>query len=100
MVVVLSSATSCLSWARKVSRSSASRLDNGSSISSTAGSITMARATATRWRCPLDPLAHLVPVDLAHAQAEGDVVEHGQMRKDGVALEHHRQVPLARWQVR
>jgi hypothetical protein len=48
---------------------------------------------------PLHPLPHPGPVDLAHAQAEGDVVEHGQVREDRVALEHHRQVALARRQV-
>ena len=35
-------------------RSLASRLDSGSSIRKTAGWRTMARASATRWRCPPD----------------------------------------------
>ena len=46
-------------WSRAISarvwtRSLASRLDSGSSIRNTAGSRTMARPSATRWRWPPD----------------------------------------------
>ena len=39
-------------------------------------------------------------VDAAHLQGEGDIVEAGQMRKQRVALEHHRRAALGGRQVR
>ena len=43
--------------------------------------------------------AALLLVDAAHAQAEGDVVGAIEMRKQGVALEHHRRTARRRRQV-
>ena len=77
----------------------------------------MARATATRccWppdssddlRCAEVAQAHepqgladaagdLGPRQLADLQREGDVLEHAQVRPDGVGLEHHAEVALVR----
>ena len=43
--------------------------------------------------------AALLLVDAAHAQAEGDVVGAIEMRKQGVALEHHRRAARRRRQI-
>jgi len=42
-----------------------------------------------------DPLGDLPLRDLRQLQREGDVLLHGEMRVQGVALEHHGQVPVA-----
>jgi hypothetical protein len=76
---------------------------------------TMARARATRWRCPPEQgawlaieelgqpehggrLAHqpspLRLVDVAGEQRELDVLAHRLVRVERVALEHHRDVPV------
>src|SRR5581483_7626641 len=47
----------------------------------------------------LDALLDLVLRDLLHAQAEGDVLVDGEMRVERVALEHHRDVAIARGDV-
>ena len=109
----------CRRWisARVRSRSLASRLLSGSSSSMASGDCTMARATATRccWppdssddlRSPrvaqadepqhlADPAGNLDLSQLADLQREGDVLEHGQMRPDGIGLEHHADVALVR----
>ena len=96
-------------------RSLASRLESGSSNSTTVGEKAMARASATRCCWPpesleaaaLGKMAHLHQVEraldvgldlgraqLAHAQPVGDVVEHRHVRPDGVGLEHHRHAAL------
>ena len=109
----------CLISARIEMRSAASRLDNGSSIRNTAGWRTIARPSATRWRCPPEswlgrrlqqmrdfelgggvahPAVDLGAGDFAHAQAEGDVLVDRFVRIERVALEHHRDVALVRRQ--
>ena len=96
-------------------RSLASRLDSGSSNSSTLGENAIARATATRCCCPPDSFdagrsakacictrsstrctfsRTSAARQLAHAQAVGDVVEHRHVRPDRVGLEHHRHAAL------
>ena len=50
-------------------------------------------------RSLLDALVDLVLRGLAQAQAEGDVVVDRQVRVERVALEHHRDVPVARCQL-
>ena len=101
------------------SRRLASRFDSGSSSSSTRGSITMARASATRCCCPPDnsagvalgqaaephrrqhlrhPRLHRLPPDAPQLQAKGDVFGNRHVRPDGVALEDHRHLPLLRRQ--
>src|SRR5215212_7485436 len=108
---------SCWTWAiseRIWTRSLASRLESGSSITNTWGSRTMARPMATRWRWPPDSclglrssrpsssmsatfltrrsisaLSH--PPDL---EAVGDVVGHRHVGVEGVGLEHHGDVAV------
>ena len=92
-------------------RSSASRLESGSSNRKTLGSRTMARPMATRWRWPPESCRGLrsssgsicrMRAASAHAlrrsrarrglrqlQAEGHVVVDGHMRIERVGLEHH-----------
>src|SRR5215207_8907167 len=72
--------------------SCASRFESGSSKSSTSGSITRARAIATRWSWP--PESWCAP----RLEAVGDVAADGQVREDGVVLEHHAGVALVRRQ--
>ena len=119
-MVVPASRSTHFSSARISSRSSASRLDSGSSISSTAGSTASARATATRWRWPPESCAGIAveiaaryaaappPLDLAlDARGVGagmrrpkrDVVAHRHVREHRVVLEHHGEPALARRQV-
>ena len=95
--------------AAHLTRSLASRLDSGSSNSSTRGRITIARARATRccWppessfgsRSPIAVPGRPAPApprracsisrgDLSHPQAIGDVLEHRQMREQRIVLEH------------
>ena len=100
------------------SRSLASRLESGSSNSSTVGLEHSARASATRCCWPPDSCArgrvgepaqlHQVEraLDLSlrsrprlcvpHPQREGDVLEHRHVRPDRVALEDHRRGRAAR----
>ena len=100
-------------------RRRASRLDSGSSNSSTAGSSTSARASATRccWppesslgrrsSKPTSPTprsasraraARFVLAHAAHAQAVAHVLDHVHVREQRVALEHHAHVALGRAQ--
>ena len=102
-------------------RSCASRFDSGSSIRQTGASAMIARPSATRCCWPpesCDGLRSSSAVEaeevgdarrrrrappastLAHAQAEHDVLGDRQMRKQRVALEHHRDVALRRRQPR
>ena len=99
------------------SRSLASRLESGSSSSRSCGSITSARASASRCCWPpeslvasrSDQLVELHRVqhahDLArgcpscgnrraHLEREGRVLEHVHVRPDGVGLEHHAEIAL------
>jgi hypothetical protein len=100
-------------------RSAASRFDSGSSNKKTFGARTIARPIATRWRCPpessfgalqvgrevqdlggaADLLLNHRLVDIGQAQRERHVVEHAHVRVERVALEHHRQIALARIQL-
>jgi hypothetical protein len=43
----------------------------------------------------IDPAVDLVGSDLGHPEAERDVLEHRHVREHGVALEHHRDPPVA-----
>ena len=95
--------SSCISW-----RSLRSSAPSGSSSSSTRGPLTIARASATRWRWPPESCAGLrapsareadqlerllgapAPLrlgDLAHAQPVGDVLRDGHVREQRVVLE-------------
>src|SRR5262245_35536747 len=48
----------------------------------------------------LDPMLHLRGGGpAAHAQREGDVLEHREVWVEGIVLEHHREVAVARWSV-
>ena len=97
------------------SRSLASRLDSGSSSRRSCGSITRARASAsrccwppdslvasrsTRWSSCTAPstritlLADVALLELADLEREGDVLEHVHVRPDRVGLEHHAEVAL------
>ena len=97
------------------SRSLASRLESGSSSSRSCGSITSARASASRCCWPPESLvasrsarsielhrlqhAHDLVADLllgqpAHLERKGDVLEHVHVRPDRVGLEHHAEVAL------
>src|SRR6476659_1555607 len=103
MVVTPRSDCSRAISARIATRSFASRLESGSSIRKAAGSRTIARPIATRWRCPperLRGLAHasvdLLLRDLLQPQPERDVLVDRQVRVERVALEDHRDVALAR----
>ena len=101
------------SSARVSTRSSGSRFDNGSSSRNACGSRTIARPSATRCRCPPDNCAGLRsssasirvmaaagvtrPFDLrgvdgADPQSEREILAHGLVRIQRVALEHHRQI--------
>ena len=91
-------------------RSALSSADSGSSSSSTAGLVTMARARATRCWLAARKLVRLAVAELAepnkferlthpppflfgtafaHAQPEPNVVGHAHVGKQGVVLEHH-----------
>ena len=109
-------------WMRRISarissRSLASRLDSGSSISTSGGSTTMARAIATRccWppdNCPgsLSPCVSSrtsasasihPPRDLRlrpplRHQAEADVPPHRHVREQRIVLEHHAEAAILR----
>ena len=113
-------------WMRAISRrmsprSFASRFDSGSSNRNTLGWRTTARPIATRWRWPPDsalgrrsrygsrPRLSAVAStrrrisasgQVLDAQPERHVLEHGHVRVERVALEHHRDVALGRRQVR
>ena len=101
-------------------RSLASRLESGSSIRNAAGSRTIARPIATRWRWPpdscrglrsssstrpehgrrlIDAAADLLLRDARHLQAERHVAAHRHMCVERVVLEHHRDVAVARRQL-
>src|SRR5439155_9800105 len=103
--------------ARIWTRSFASRLERGSSIRKALGSRTIARPIATRWRWPPDRLAGLrsrvlveiedvgrllhlaVDLRLVHfgqPQSERHVLAHRHVRVQRIALEHHRDVAIAR----
>ena len=107
----------CLSWTWTSLRSFWSRAPSGSSSRSTSGSRASARASATRWRCPPESSCGLrfskpeswtsprvsrraracaAPVELAVPQAEGDVLLDGEVREEGVVLEHHVDGPQVR----
>lgn len=98
-------------------RSSASRLDSGSSNRKTSGLRTIARPIATSpplaagklSRPPvekmvdlqdrgggLDPRLYLRGIGARHLQAEGQVVAHAHMRIERVGLEDHRDLALGR----
>ena len=109
----ISLSSSCISW-----RSLRSSAPSGSSSSSAAGSLTSARARATRCCWPpescagpalLHPLeahraqrlrdarrAHRRAPHALDAQPERDVLEHAHVREQRVGLEHHVDVPLGR----
>ena len=115
---------SCL-WKRRSSarirtRKKGSSADSGSSSRRICGSVTSARASATRCCWPPDSCAGtrsaycahgheleelhrlLAPrrlIDALHPEREGDVVDAGEMREERVALEHHRRAALGRRQV-
>ena len=99
------------------SRNCASRLESGSSSSSSRGSGATARASATRccwppesWRGkPLGQRAEPHQVERAHdaacqflaahaapSQAERDIVAHRQMREQRIGLEHQPEPPAVR----
>ena len=100
---------------RICTRSLASRFESGSSMRKTAGSRTIARPMATRWRWPPEScdglavevllevedarrLGHLL-VDLgsvgtAQLEREAHVVAHAHVRIERVVLEHHRDVAV------
>jgi hypothetical protein len=75
------------------------------------GSRTIARPSATRWRCPpescrvedpggaLNPPFDLALVEFPHLQAECHVVVHAHVRIERVVLEHHRDVAIHRRQI-
>jgi len=118
------SSSSCRRWisVRIDVRSFASRLESGSSKRKTSGSRTMARPRATRCFCPPEsslglssssssmPIISAVSFDLrlalvlrevrAHPEAEGHVLPDGLVGVERVVLEHHRDVALARVDVR
>ncbi len=106
----------CISW-----RSLRSRAPRGSSSSSTRGRLTMARASATRWRCPPESSAGLRPprpssrtmrsassprrhaLRPRHAlglEAVGDVLGHRHVREQRIVLEHGVDVAGVRRQAR
>ena len=112
----ISLSSSCISW-----RSLRSSAPSGSSSSRAAGSLTSARASATRCCCPPESCpgrrssmpsrrtermrlrharAQIVTADALHAQPERDVLEHVHVREERVGLEHHVDVPLGRRHVR
>ena len=104
--------------ARISSRSLASRLDSGSSISTSGGSTTIARAIATRCCWPPESWPgslSLLAVEAHHAraprrpcarsrpcgrrcmlEAEADVLAHAHVREQRVVLEHHAEAALLR----
>ena len=47
----------------------------------------------------MDALVDLILIELVHLQSEGDIVIHGHMREDCIALEDHRDLALARRQI-
>ena len=102
-------------------RRRASRFDSGSSNSSTEGSSTSARASATRCCWPPGELGGQARVVVAQADGRerllraigcgglrhardvepvAHVLEHGHVREQRVALEHHRHVALGRRRLR
>ncbi len=109
-----------LSSKRIFSRSLASRLDSGSSSSSSCGSMTSARASASRCCWPPDSFVAsrsassasctaastriTFSLDLlcgwprfAHLQRKGHVLEHVHVRPDRVGLKHHAEIaPVGR----
>ena len=113
-------------WMRRSSpricrRRNSSSADSGSSSSSTRGLVISARASAMRCCWPPESCAgsrsancfmlhrasmsraRCVPLglaDAAHLEVEGDVVQHAQMREQGIALEHHGGAALHRRQRR
>ena len=106
---------------RICTRSSASRLDSGSSNRNALGWRTMARPMATRWRWPPESwrglrchsssssqdarrLRRRAPCDLvarhaAHAQAEAEVLLDRHVRVERVGLEHHGDAALGRIEI-
>ena len=120
-LVTCSSSCSRRSQRRSSLRTLASSAPNGSSSSSTRGSTASARASATRWRWPPESWRGIAvgePVELhqleqlvdasrgsrprggrcaarPHAQAEGDVLEHGHVAEQRVVLEHEADLALA-----
>src|SRR3954452_13314715 len=101
--------------ARICTRSFASRLDSGSSMRNAAGSRTIARPMATRWRWApdrvagfgsrwgsqvedtrslLDAAVDLALVHAAQLQREAHVLAHRHVRVQGVVLEDHRDVAV------
>ena len=118
--VVSSRRCSSTSSARVATRNLASRFESGSSIRKASGRRTIARASATRWRCPPESwaglrsssssrprmrggfeheLRPLLGADLAGSQRELDVPAHRHVRVQRVALEHHRDVAILRLDV-
>src|SRR5215217_3805262 len=75
----------------------ASRLERGSSMRKAFGSRTMARPRATG--CLIDPARDLRLVHLAQFEGEAHVLPHVHVRVEGVILEDHGYVPLARRKV-
>ena len=101
-------------------RSAASRLESGSSSSSTFGLMASARARATRCCCPpeswrgsrsayassltsrsisSDAGGDLVARTAPHLEAEGDIARHGEMGEQRVALEDDAHLAAMRGQV-
>ena len=102
---------------RMCTRSSASRLDSGSSNRNTCGCLTMARPIATRCRWPPDSsfgcrsssgssprmrAARLTCLAISSfgvrgkAQGKAHIVAHGHMRVERIGLEHHGDAALGR----
>ena len=105
---------------RIFTRSSASRLDSGSSNRNAFGSLTIARPIATRWLCPpescdglsLEQMGDLQDVgrarnalgdlrlgNLMANEAEAQILAHAHMRIERVGLEHHRHAARRRQQM-
>src|ERR1700731_2629900 len=94
-----------------VSRRRLSSAPSGSSISTTLGSNTSARATASRCRCPpegcagrqFDHLERALHARLLlgaayapHGKRKRDILRNRQMGKERVVLKHHADVALMR----
>jgi len=119
MVVTLISRWKSFSSSRAVWRTLASRFDSGSSMSSTFGRRTSARAMATRWRSPPEicegmrssrwpmpssPAAHSAFFRISSfgifSTASGkEMLPKTDLWDRGIALEHHGDAALARRQV-
>jgi hypothetical protein len=120
MLVVLRRRCSFWISRRICTRNLASRFESGSSKRNAAGSRTMARPMATRWRWPagelarpaleerpeledlrraLDAFLDLRRRHAADAQPIRHVLVHRHVRVERVVLEHHRDVPVLRFHI-